>query len=80
MFAIVSRDGMNSQLPLYPARDIRVFCIYSTDGEGVWSGSNGSEEESQKMLSVLGEDVESAASLHTSVRLLGKAQTQIRID
>ncbi|KAK2689589.1 hypothetical protein QWA68_011989 [Fusarium oxysporum] len=58
MFAAASNDGLNHGRA-FPAKDSGVFCIHSSNGNGVPSGFNPMAEEDDVNLSLLGENVES---------------------
>ncbi|KAI7765384.1 hypothetical protein LZL87_007135 [Fusarium oxysporum] len=58
MFAAASNDGLNHGRA-FPAKDSRVFCIHSSNGNGVPSGFNPMAEEDDVNFCLLGENVES---------------------
>ena len=58
VFAAASNDGGNSSR-MFPASEIGVFAIHSTDGNGVASGFNPDAERDENF-SILGEHVQSA--------------------
>lgn len=59
MFAAASNNGGNSGRA-YPADDLDVICVHSTDGEGNKSGFSPSPHEDALNFSILGEEVESS--------------------
>jgi hypothetical protein len=58
LFAAASNDGGNRGRA-YPARDSKVFCIHSTDGNGNPSGFNPTASTGDSNFSLLGEHVTS---------------------
>lgn len=63
VFAAASNDGANPKEQIaFPARDSRVFCVYSTDGNGNPARYNPEFQDDGFSLSTMGENVMSISS------------------
>ena len=72
VFAAASNDGANPKEQIaFPARDSRVFSVYSTDGHGNPSGYNPEFQDDDFSLSTLGENVISMSSGGKTVPMSG---------